>query len=150
MRLEKIGKYDVVRVLGKGSTGKVYKAFDPIIDRFVALKVIPGEIVSQPEHLQRFKKEVKAQGRVLHPNVATIFDVDFSDGNYVIVMEYVEGRSLRDLMQAEKDILVGLDFFIGEGKYTAEDRVTYLDDGVISNVVALNAKQMLDSLGLSY
>ncbi len=108
MRLEKIGKYDVVRVLGKGSTGKVYKAFDPIIDRFVALKVIPGEIVSQPEHLQRFKKEVKAQGRVLHPNVATIFDVDFSDGNYVIVMEYVEGRSLRDLMQAERILTLKL------------------------------------------
>jgi serine/threonine-protein kinase len=102
MRVEKIGKYDVVRVLGKGSTGKVYKAFDPIIDRFVALKVIPGEVVAQPEQLQRFKKEVKAQGRVLHPNVATLFDVDFIDGDYVIVMEYAEGRSLRELMFMER------------------------------------------------
>jgi hypothetical protein len=53
-------------------------------------------------------------------------------------------------MQAEKDILVGLDFFIGEGKYTPEDRVAYLDAGVISNVVANNAKTMLDTLGLAY
>ncbi len=56
----------------------------------------------------------------------------------------------RDLLQAEKDILVGLDFFIGEGKYTPEDRVSYLDAGVISNVVANNAKTMLDTLGLAY
>ena len=56
----------------------------------------------------------------------------------------------RDLLQAEKDILVGLDFFIGEGKYTPEDRISYLDAGVISNVVANNAKTMLDTLGLAY
>lgn len=56
----------------------------------------------------------------------------------------------RDLLQAEKDILVGLDFFIGEGKYTAEDRTSYLDDKVISDVVALGAKDMLDTLGIEY
>jgi len=107
MQFEKIGKYEIVRLLGEGSTGTVYKAFDPIIDRFVALKVIPGEKISQPEYLQRFKKEVRAQGRVMHPNVAVIFDVDFQDGDYVIVMEYVEGRSLRQVMKEEHKIALG-------------------------------------------
>lgn len=102
MGLKKIGKYEIVRLIGKGSVGEVYKAFDPIIDRFVALKVIAGETVSQREFLDRFKKEVQAQGRVMHPNVAVIFDVNFVNGDYVIVMEYVDGRSLRDVMRIER------------------------------------------------
>lgn len=56
----------------------------------------------------------------------------------------------RDLFQAEKDILVGLDFFIGEGKYTAEDRVSYLDSQVITDVVAMGAKARLDAAGITY
>ena len=102
MQPAKIGKYEIVRLIGEGSTGTVYKAFDPLVDRFVALKVIPGEKVSKPENLQRFKKEVRAQGRLLHPNVAMLFDVVFSNGDYIIVMEYVEGRCLREVMQEEK------------------------------------------------
>jgi serine/threonine protein kinase len=102
MKPEKIGKYESVRRIGEGSTGTVYKAFDPIVDRFVALKVIPGEKVSKPEPLQRFKKEVRAQGRLIHPNVALLFDVEYIAGEYIIVMEYVEGRSLREVMREEK------------------------------------------------
>lgn len=102
MQPEKIGKFEIVRLIGEGSTGKVYKAFDPIIDRFVALKVIPGERVNQPDVLNRFKKEVRTQGRVIHPNVTVIFDVHFVNGDYVIVMEYVQGRTLREMLRKEK------------------------------------------------
>lgn len=108
---EKIGKYEIVRLIGEGTTGKVFKAFDPIIDRFVALKVIAGEKINQPEYLNRFKKEVRTQGRVLHPNVAVIFDVNFANGDYIIVMEYIQGRTLRELLKTEK--ILQLNTFYG-------------------------------------
>jgi len=102
MKINKIGKYEIVRLIGQGTMGTVYQAFDPIIDRFVALKVISGKNVSHPEYLERFKKEVQAQGRVLHPNVAVIFDVNFHKGDYIIIMEYIDGRSLREETGPEK------------------------------------------------
>jgi len=102
MPVQKIGKYDIIRLIGKGSMGTVYEAHDPIIDRSVALKIISGKSVEHPEYLQRFKKEVQAQGRVLHPNVAVIFDVNYHAGDYIIVMEFVRGRSLRQEMDRER------------------------------------------------
>jgi serine/threonine-protein kinase len=89
-------------LIGKGSMGTVYEALDPIIGRSVALKIISGKSVEHPEYLQRFKKEVQAQGRVLHPNVAVIFDVNYHAGDYIIVMEYVNGHSLRTDMDRER------------------------------------------------
>ncbi|MBN2430475.1 MAG: serine/threonine protein kinase [Acidobacteria bacterium] len=102
MPVQKIGKYEIIRMIGKGSMGTVYEAHDPIIDRFVALKIISGKNIEHSEYLQRFKKEVQAQGRVLHPNVAVIFDVNYHAGDYIIVMEFVRGRSLRREMEQER------------------------------------------------
>ena len=98
MAIQKFGKYEIIRPIGQGTAGTVYQAFDPIIDRCVALKIISGEHIEHPEFHQRFKKEVQAQGRVLHPNVAVIFDVNILNGKYVIVMEYVDGQSLREVI----------------------------------------------------
>ncbi|MBP7866490.1 MAG: serine/threonine protein kinase [Acidobacteria bacterium] len=99
---EKIGKYAVLEILGQGSSGEVYKAFDPVIERFVALKIIRTEILEQPGMLQRFKKEVQAQGKVIHPNVAAIFDVSYFNERYVIIMEYIHGKRLREVMEIER------------------------------------------------
>lgn len=73
---DRIGKYIIVERLGKGSTGCVYKASDPVIDRFVALKVIPAGAYRDARAMDRFNKEIRAQGKVMHPNVAAIFDVE--------------------------------------------------------------------------
>ncbi len=100
--MKNLGKYEIVKLIGKGSVGEVYKAFDPVIDRFVAIKVIYPEKIENKEHFSRFKKEIRAQGKLIHPNIAVIFDVGFLDGKYAIIMEYIDGISLRQYMRKHK------------------------------------------------
>ncbi len=100
--MKSLGKYEIVKLIGKGSVGEVYKAFDPIIDRFVAIKVLFPEMIENKEYFSRFKKEIRAQGKLIHPNIAVIFDVGFIDGKYAIIMEYIDGISLRQYMRRHK------------------------------------------------
>ena len=75
--LEQLGKYRIDSVLGKGAMGVVYKAFDPAIERVVALKTIRKEMFSESEQLEltgRFKNEAQAAGRLNHPNIVTVYD----------------------------------------------------------------------------
>ena len=99
---DNIGKYNVLELIGQGSDGDVYKAFDTVIERHVALKVVRPDMLNRPGMMHRFKKEVQAQGRVLHPNVVAIFDVTVYNDCHVIVMEYVNGRQLREIMDYER------------------------------------------------
>ncbi len=100
--MKNLGKYEIVKLIGKGSVGEVYKAFDPVIDRFVAIKVIFPDKIEDKEHFSRFKKEIRAQGKLIHPNIAVIFDVGFLEGKYAIIMEYIDGISLRQYMRKNK------------------------------------------------
>jgi serine/threonine-protein kinase len=98
---ERIGKYDVVRLLGKGAMGVVYQACDPFLERDVALKVMLPQIADDPEQKHRFEREARAVARMTHPNVVTIFDLGYhSDGSPYIAMELLKGR---DLLQALRD-----------------------------------------------
>jgi serine/threonine protein kinase len=78
--------------------GDVYKAKDLKLGRNVAIKVLPRERAAHPERLKRFEQEARAASALDHPNIITIHDVDEVDGNYFIVMQYVDGKSLRDLV----------------------------------------------------
>jgi serine/threonine-protein kinase len=92
----KFGRYEIAAEIGSGSMGKVYKAFDPLIERTVALKTIrmdtKGE--QQSEFEARFFREAKSAGRLNHPNIVTIYDVGESGDNAYIAMEYLHGESL--------------------------------------------------------
>lgn len=95
---ESIGKYQIESILGLGSMGVVYKAYDPYIDRCVAIKVLQGHLLDTDkgqEFVLRFNQEAKAAARCLHPNIVTVFDFGTTDGVPFIVMEYVEGVDLR-------------------------------------------------------
>ncbi len=97
----RIGKYEIIRLLGKGAMGAVYHAHDPLLERDVALKVMLPQIADDPEHKQRFEREARAVARMMHPNVVTVFDLGYhTDGSPYIVMELLKGR---DLLQTLRD-----------------------------------------------
>ncbi len=102
--VQKIGKYEIVSELGQGGMGVVYKARDPFIGRLVAIKTITPDLVSEPEVLKRFYREAQAAGTLQHPNIVTIHDMGEADGCPYIVMEYVEGESLRNIINRGSNI----------------------------------------------
>ncbi|MEW5764941.1 MAG: serine/threonine-protein kinase [Acidobacteriota bacterium] len=95
-----VGRYQVQEVIGKGAMGVVYLAYDPQIGRRVALKTIRPAEGARPqevaENRERFQREARAAGSLLHPNIVTIFDVFEDRGTLYIAMEYVQGRLLED------------------------------------------------------
>jgi serine/threonine-protein kinase len=101
--IEQLGKYRIDGVLGKGAMGVVYKAFDPLIERTVALKTIRKELFSddqQAELIGRFKNEAMAAGRLSHPNIVTVYDYGEDSDSAYIAMEFVDGTPLNTLMVA--------------------------------------------------
>jgi serine/threonine protein kinase len=101
--VEQLGRYKIEKVLGRGAMGTVYRAHDPKIDRFVAIKTITVQGVSageEEEYRERFSREAKAAGKLSHPGVVTIHDVGEQDGGQApyIVMEYIEGTTLDGLI----------------------------------------------------
>jgi serine/threonine protein kinase len=89
-----LSHYQVLSLLGAGGMGVVYLARDQRLDRTVALKILPGDLATDPERRQRFEREARAASALNHPNVATIHDIGESDGLHFIVMEHVEGETI--------------------------------------------------------
>jgi len=96
------GRYEILQLLGEGGMGAVYKAADRELDRFVALKVIRPELVSNPSILARFKQELLLAHQVTHRNVIRIYDLGEAEGVKFITMEFIEGRDLRTLIRDKK------------------------------------------------
>jgi serine/threonine protein kinase/tetratricopeptide (TPR) repeat protein len=92
------GRYQVLKRLGEGGMGAVYKARDHELDRLVALKVIRPELAGHPDILRRFKQELILARQVTHKNVVRIFDLGSADGRKFITMDYIEGRDLKGIL----------------------------------------------------
>ena len=93
-----LGHYQITEKLGEGGMGVVYKARDTHLDRFVAFKVLASEKVADPDRKRRFVQEAKAASALNHPNIIHVYDIDQADGTDFIAMEYVEGRTLAQLI----------------------------------------------------
>jgi serine/threonine protein kinase len=95
---DRLGDFEIIDVAGAGGMGVVYKARQTSLDRDVALKVIKDEIASEPEYRERFLREAKLAASVDHPNVVTVYDVRDEDGRLYLVMQWIDGIDLRQLV----------------------------------------------------
>ncbi|MBT9566694.1 MAG: serine/threonine protein kinase [Thiobacillus sp.] len=98
----KIGRYEVIATLGQGAMGTVYKAVDPLIERTVAIKTINLDLAQEEraEFEERFYREAKSAGRLNHANIVTIYDVGETEDIAYIAMEYLQGESLREMLDS--------------------------------------------------
>jgi serine/threonine-protein kinase len=126
-----LGKYRVLDALGRGGMAQVYRGYHPQLDRHVAIKVLRADLVEQDEFLERFRREAHAVSGLRHANIVQVFDFDTQDDFYYMIMELLEGDTLRarlneyrlkkermpldEIARILKDILNGLEYAHSEG-----------------------------------
>jgi len=95
-----LGRYQILEPLGSGGMATVYKAYEPSLDRAVALKVIRPGLSAEADFVARFRREAQAVARLAHPNIVQVFAFDESDGQLFLAMQYLEGGTLKDRLAA--------------------------------------------------
>lgn len=101
---EKIDNYRILEQIGQGGMGRVYKAFDETLERYVALKMLNPEALSKKHFAEKFKREAKSQAKLSHPNIVALYGFVQRDDVLAIVMEYVEGISLEKMLGQNKPL----------------------------------------------
>ena len=128
---QSLGKYRILEPLGRGGMAQVYKAYHPLLDRYVAVKILRSDLVEEEEFLARFRRDARAVAALRHPNIVQIYDFDVQNDLYYMVMELLEGDTLKAYLNtlrvhSEKlplgetvriftDVLSGLAYAHGEG-----------------------------------
>src|SRR4051794_18138009 len=123
------GRYEVLKMLGQGGMGAVYKARDRQVDRLVAVKIIRPEMAANPAILQRFIQELVLARQITHRNVIRIYDIGEAEGIKFITMEYVEGKDLRSII-------------IEKGKLAPEEAVSIIEQ-IASGLSAAHAEGVI-------
>jgi serine/threonine-protein kinase len=94
MKGQKINdRYQIIKSIGEGGMANVYLAYDTILDRDVAVKVLRGDLSNDEKFVRRFQREALSASSLSHPNIVEVYDVGEDNGQYFIVMEYIEGRT---------------------------------------------------------
>jgi serine/threonine protein kinase len=128
---QSLGKYRILEPLGRGGMAQVFKAYHPQLDRYVAVKILRSDLVEEAEFLARFRREARAVAALRHPNIVQIFDFDVQDDLYYMVMELLEGDTLKaylnclrvqggrlplgETIRIFNDVLSGLGYAHGQG-----------------------------------
>jgi Tol biopolymer transport system component len=127
----RLGPYEIVDVIGAGGMGEVYRARDPRLNRFVAIKLLPAEAANDTERRERFEREAQAVAALNHPSIVTIHSVEQADGEFFLTMELVEGRSLADAMRPTRlslDRLLKIAIPVADAMATAHQKgITHRD-----------------------
>jgi predicted ATPase len=144
----KLGPYEILSQLGAGGMGEVYRAIDCRLDRTVAVKLVPQTLAKNPDFQKRLGKEARAISKLSHPNICTLYDVGRHEGIDYLVLEYVEGRTLREVMRSgtlsmEKVIPIAVQIADGLAK-AHEAGVTHRDLKPENLMVSPEAIKILD------
>lgn len=100
MKGQKINdRYQIIKSIGEGGMANVYLAYDTILDRNVAVKVLRGDLASDEKFVRRFQREALSASSLAHPNIVEVYDVGEDNGSYYMVMEYIEGKHLKELIK---------------------------------------------------
>ena len=99
------GRYELQELIGVGGMATVYKAYDTIDDKIVAVKILKEEFLGNDDFIRRFKNESKAIAVLSHPNIVKVFDVSFGDRIQYIVMEYIDGITLKEYLKQRNGAL---------------------------------------------
>src|SRR5213078_4117790 len=113
----RLGRYEIRSKIGAGGMGEVYLAQDTKLDRRVALKILPADLASNRDRMDRFVREAKSAAALNHPNIAHIYKIGESDGTNFIAMEFIDGQTLREKIHRERTELKKLLRFL---QHTAE------------------------------
>src|SRR5574341_1264197 len=120
-----LSHYKILEKIGEGGMGVVYKAQDTVLDRIVALKFLPQYLASDLAEKERFFHEAKAASALNHPNVTVIHEISEIEGQVYIAMEYVDGKTLKQLIETETISLkkiIDIAIQIGEGLLAAHEK----------------------------
>ncbi|MGB0386277.1 MAG: serine/threonine-protein kinase [Ardenticatenaceae bacterium] len=95
----KLGKYQIVKRLGRGGMAMVYEGYQPDLERHVAIKVLHKHLAADPDFVERFRREARAMGQLQHRNLVRLIDFDIDNDQYYMVMEFIEGGTLGDYLK---------------------------------------------------
>jgi len=152
-----LGRYQIQSELGRGGMGTVYRALDPVLERTVAIKTLnpdlPEDVVAEMK--ARFVREAKSAGRLNHPNIVTIYDVDVAGEVAFIAMEYLEGKSLRQLLDSGAplsfDAIADIAAQVAEAlDYAGRFGIVHRDTKPANIMVSANGFAKLTDFGLAY
>jgi serine/threonine-protein kinase len=156
--IQKLGKYEVRGMLGRGAMGVVYEGYDPLIKRSVALKTIRSDQLqgdAAAEIVARFRREAEAVGRLNHPNIVSIYDFGEDEGTWYIAMELVKGRELKEMFEANErfrlpDIVRIMSQVLGALDYSHRQGVVHRDVKPANIFVLPDGTAKVADFGIAY
>ena len=142
MKGQKINdRYQIIKTIGEGGMANVYLAYDTILDRNVAVKVLRGDLATDEKFVRRFQREALSASSLSHPNIVEVYDVGEDNGSYYIVMEYIEGKHLKQLLKKRGNLtlteVVDIMIQVTDGMSAAHDSYIIHRDIKPQNIMIL-------------